>query len=189
MNSDKRIKSQLMDADDIERTLNRMTQQIIEMLDPDDPHPRLALVGMQSRGVYLAQRLRDKIMATEGLAIEFGMLDVTMYRDDFRHRLTQPTIRKTDILFDVNGCHIVLVDDVLYTGRTARSGLEALLDLGRPASVRFLVMIDRGLRELPVSADIFGRFVPTTKFEGIRVRLREYDAEEGVWLVENAPAT
>lgn len=181
MNTSDPIKAQLMSADDIQRTLNRMARQITESFS-DLSVKRLALVGMQSRGVYLARRLQQRILETEQLPVEFGVLDVAMYRDDARFKTIQ--VRKTDILFEVDGCHLVLVDDVLYTGRTARAALDALLDLGRPASVRLLTLIDRGLRELPIAPDIVGRYVPTTEGEGIRVRLREYDDHEGVWLVQ-----
>lgn len=180
------IKAQLMDSADLERMLNRMVHQIIEGLEEQKPM-RLALVGMQTRGVYIAQRLCDKIRQIESIPVDFGVLDVTLYRDDFRSRLKQPMVRKTEIRFDVNEAHIVLIDDVLYTGRTARAALDALLDLGRPASVRMLVLIDRGLRQLPVHADIVGRYVPTTAGEEVRVRLQECDnGLEGVWLVQTS---
>jgi pyrimidine operon attenuation protein / uracil phosphoribosyltransferase len=179
------VKARLMDEADLDRTLNRLARQIVEHLEEDaEPGERLALVGMQTRGVHLARRLRDKIEAFEGLRLPFGILDATMYRDDFRKRLRQPVVHPTDIRFDVDDRRVVLVDDVVYTGRTTRAALDALMDLGRPASVRFLALIDRGLRELPVCPDFIGRTVPTTPGEEVRVRLREADAEEGVWLVE-----
>lgn len=174
-------KAQLMTADDIQRTINRLARQITESFTNLSTE-RLALVGMQSRGVYLAKRLQQRILETENIRVEFGIVDAAMYRDDARFKTVQ--VRKTDILFEVDHCHIVLVDDVLYTGRTARAALDALLDLGRPASVRLLALIDRGLRELPIAADLIGRYVPTTEDEGIRVRLHEYDDQEGVWLVQ-----
>jgi pyrimidine operon attenuation protein/uracil phosphoribosyltransferase len=183
------IKAQLMDERDIDRSLDRMARQIVELVDPesvddgqDDDH--YALIGMQTRGVYLAGRLKEKIRAVEGIDVPVGILDATMYRDDVRFRLTQPVIRVTDIPFDVSGKHIVLVDDVLFTGRTVRAALDALMDMGRPASVRCLVMVDRGLHELPIRADIVGRVVPTMAGEEVRVRLREVDDSEGVWLVD-----
>ena len=184
------IKAQLMSAADLGRTLDRMARQILELIDPDPaadaPHEAgaFALVGMQTRGVHLARRLQEKIRAIEGLTVPLGVLDATMYRDDFRLRAGQPTIRATHIPFDIAGRHLVLVDDVLYTGRTARAALDALMDLGRPASVRFLVVVDRGHRELPIRPDIVGRTVPTIAQEEVRVRLREEDDREGVWLVE-----
>ncbi len=186
MEQQDRIKAQLMDARDLDRTLNRMAQQIAELIDSEqDASEAFGLIGMQTRGVYLARRLQAKIREAESIEIPLGILDATMYRDDFRMRLKQPVIRRTEIPFDVSERHLVLVDDVLYTGRTGRSALDALMDLGRPDSVRFLVIVDRGLRELPICADIVGREVPTLPGEEVRVRLREVDDREGVWLVEH----
>jgi pyrimidine operon attenuation protein/uracil phosphoribosyltransferase len=184
-----RIKAQLMDANDLNRTLERMARQIDELIDPDENSvDQFALIGMQSRGVYLAQRLQEKIRAIEGVEVPLGVLDATMYRDDFRLRLKQPAVRATDIPFDITKRHLILVDDVLYTGRTGRAALDALMDLGRPASVKFLVIVDRGLRELPIYADIVGLQVPTFPGEEVRVRLADIDGREGVWLVENPRA-
>lgn len=179
------VKARLMDAADLDRTLNRLARQVVEELD-DEPAAagRLALVGMQTRGVPLARRLREKIEGFEGVTLPFGLLDVTMYRDDFRRRFRQPVVHPTDIPFAVDDRDIVLVDDVVYTGRTARAALDALMDLGRPASVRLLALIDRGLRELPIRPDFVGRRVPTTPGEEVRVRVMEVDGEDGVWLVE-----
>jgi len=180
-----RIKAQLMDPDDLRRTLDRMARQIVELIDPEaDPSDTFALIGMQTRGVYLARRLRDRIQSVEGLGIPVGTLDATMYRDDVHLRAQQPVVRATRIPFDISGRHLVLVDDVVYTGRTVRAALDALMDMGRPASVRFLVIVDRGHRELPIAADIVGRKVPTLPGEMVRVRLDEVDGREGVWLVE-----
>ena len=181
-----RIKAQLMDARRLDRTLDRMARQITELTVPlEATAEKCALIGMQTRGVYLARRLHEKIRAVEQSTIPVGVLDATMYRDDVRRR--QPSaLRETDIPFDLTGRHIVLVDDVLYTGRTARAAMDALMDLGRPASVRFLVIVDRGHRELPICADIVGRQVPTIEGEEVRVRLNEIDDDEGVWLVENS---
>ncbi len=178
-----RIKAQLMDEAALARTLDRMAHQIAEAIEPGEEFSRLALIGMQTRGVHLARRLRDRIRAVDEVELPLGILDSTMYRDDFRMRMSQPVVQVTDVPFDVTGRHVVLVDDVLYTGRTARAALEALMDLGRPASVRFLAIIDRGERELPICADIIGRRVPTLPDEEVRVRLSEIDDREGVWLV------
>jgi pyrimidine operon attenuation protein / uracil phosphoribosyltransferase len=180
------VKAQLMDEADLDRTLNRLARQMVEDLEDERGSAgRLALVGMQTRGVHLAQRLRDKIEAFEGISLPFGILDATMYRDDFRRRFRQPIVHPTDIPFNVDDRDIVLVDDVVYTGRTTRAALDALMDLGRPASVRFLALIDRGLRELPIRPDFVGRTVPTTPGEEVRVRVKEIDDEDGVWLVEH----
>ena len=189
MKSTDRIKAELMDADDLRRTLDRMARQIVELVDPEvEAADQFALVGMQTRGVYLAQRLRERIQNVEGLDIPVGTLDATMYRDDVRLRAQQPVVRATRIPFDISGRHLVLVDDVVYTGRTVRAALDALMDMGRPASVHFLVIVDRGHRELPIAADIVGRKVPTLPGEMVRVRLQEVDDREGVWLVETTRA-
>lgn len=189
MEPNDRIKAELMDARDLDRTLNRMARQVVEIISPDvNPVGAFGLVGMQTRGVYIARRLQQKIAEAEGLDVPVGVLDVTMYRDDFRMRLTQPVVRSTHIPFDIMDRRLILVDDVLYTGRTARAALDALVDMGRPAAVHLLVVVDRGLRELPICPDIVGRQVPTIPGEEVRVRLRELDQREGVWLVENARA-
>lgn len=178
-----------MDARDLDRTLERMARQIDELIDPAVSSVNdFALIGMQTRGVYLARRLQEKIRAIEGVEVPLGILDATMYRDDFRLRLKQPAVRATDIRFDISRKHLVLVDDVMYTGRTARAAMDALMDMGRPASVKFLVVVDRGLRELPVYADIVGLQVPTFPGEEVRVRLQEIDKREGVWLVDTPRA-
>lgn len=184
------IKAQLMDERDLDRTLDRMARQIVETFAIDDLGPvNVGLIGMQLRGVYLARRLRKKILEVEKVDIPLGVLDATMYRDDFRLRLKQPVVRETQIDFDITERHLVLIDDVLFTGRTTRAALDALMDIGRPASVKFLVIVDRGLRELPIRADFVGRKVPTLPGEEIRVRLCEVDDQEGVWLVESGLKT
>jgi pyrimidine operon attenuation protein/uracil phosphoribosyltransferase len=151
----------------------------------------LALVGVQRRGVHLARRLSGKIREAEGAEVPVGALDATLYRDDVGVAGGASgsgaagairAIRATRIPFDITGRDLVLVDDVIYTGRTGRAALDALMDMGRPASVRFLVMIDRGLRELPIRPDITGRTVSTLAGERVRVRLSEEDDREGVWI-------
>lgn len=187
MEPDDRIKAQLMSRRDLGRTLDRMAQQIMELTDPDaDPSESFALVGMQTRGVYLARRLANRIEAQDNVSLPVGTLDVTMYRDDVRLRLNQPEIQETRIPVDLTGRNVILVDDVVFTGRTARSALDALIDLGRPDSVHFLVIVDRGHRELPIATDILGRRVPTLPGEEVRVRVDEIDDREGVWLVETS---
>jgi len=189
MSSDDRIKAQLMTARDLGRTLDRMAQQILEPIDPEGvqtPADTFALVGMQTRGVHLARRLQRRIQEQADIELPLGLLDVTMYRDDVRLRLEQPEIQTTRIPFDVTDRHLVLVDDVVFTGRTGRAALDALMDMGRPASVQFLTIIDRQHRELPIATDIVGREVPTLPDEEIRVRVDEVDDEDGVWLVQTA---
>jgi len=185
-----RVKAHLMTEADMARTLDRLARQVVEELD-DTQADRLALVGMQTRGVHLARRLRDRIEAFEGIRLPFGVLDATFYRDDIglgTGRAT-PLVQPTDIPFDLDGRRLVLVDDVVYTGRTTRAALDALVDMGRPASVRLLAFIDRGLRELPVAPDFVGREVPTAPGELVRVRLAEGDGEDGVWLVDKAESS
>ena len=190
MSSDDRIKAQLMTARDLGRTLDRMAQQILEPIDSESaqaPADTFALVGMQTRGVHLARRLQTRIREQADLELPLGLLDITMYRDDVRLRLKQPQIQATRIPFDVTERYLVLVDDVVFTGRTGRAALDALMDMGRPASVRFLTIIDRQHRELPIAPDIVGRTVPTLPDEEVRVCVEEIDDEDGVWLVQSAP--
>ena len=183
------VKAQLLDERDMGRTLDRMAQQIVEYLEPGaSAEETLALVGMQTRGAHLAKRIRDRIQEVCGIKVPLGVLDATMYRDDFRLRLKQPVIRETRIPFDLRERQVFLVDDVLYTGRTLRAALDALMDLGRPAAVHFIAIVDRGLRELPIRADIVGRHVPTFQGEEVRVRVKESDGVDGVWLVSNPKA-
>ncbi len=187
MSSDDHIKAQLMTALDLERTLDRMAQQILESIDPESAQPpteTFALVGMQTRGVHLARRLQRRLQDQADIELPLGLLDVTMYRDDVRLRLEQPQLQTTRIPFDVTDRRLVLVDDVVFTGRTGRAALDALMDMGRPASVQFLTIIDRQHRELPIATDIVGRKVPTLPDEEVRVRVEEVDGEDGVWLVK-----
>ncbi|MBI1388180.1 MAG: bifunctional pyr operon transcriptional regulator/uracil phosphoribosyltransferase PyrR [bacterium] len=169
----------ILSADDIQRTLQRMAHQIWERSANSD----LALVGVRSRGVTLAERLRPLI---EGMAcknVPVGVLDIGLYRDDIGLGSPAPPVRSTEIDFDVSGKDIVLIDDVLFTGRTVRAALNALIDLGRPARVQLLVLIDRGHRELPIQADYVGETVKTYADESIVVHLREDDQADGVFIV------
>ena len=179
------IKAKLMDERDLDRTLTRMARQIMEYFEPENGERLpLALIGMQTRGVFLAQRLQSKIREADRIDLPLGALDVTMYRDDIRRRSQLHAVGVTNVPFDISDRQVILIDDVLYTGRTARAAMDALTDLGRPAIIRFLVMIDREHHELPIRADMVGRTVPTIPGEEIHVRLREIDDKEGVWLVE-----
>lgn len=170
---------QLMTASEIDRTLVRLAHEILERV-PD--LQRLALIGIHRRGVPLARRLAEKIRAIEGHELDVGSVDVTRYRDDLSVRVAQPVVHQADIPFDVTGRHIMLVDDVLFTGRTARAAMNAVFDRGRPARVDLLVLIDRGHRELPIEAGYVGRKVPTRRDEQVQVRLMEIDGEERVTL-------
>jgi pyrimidine operon attenuation protein/uracil phosphoribosyltransferase len=169
-----------MSADDFNRTCQRFARQILE---PHELPDSLAIVGMQTRGVQIGKRIRQIIKQDFGYEIDFGMLDVTFYRDDFRTRLKMPDVQITEIPFDLYDRNIILVDDVLYTGRTIRSALDALMSYGRPATIKFCCMVDRGHRELPVSADYVGITLPTHVREEVRVKVKELDGEDAVYVV------
>ena len=177
-----REKGRLMSASEIERTLVRLAHEIVEK---NNGATNLGLVGIKRRGVPLAQRLGALIAKIEKLpAVDTGVLDISFYRDDLSTAGPRPTVNPGDIGFDVNGRDIILLDDVLYTGRTIRAALDALFDHGRPKSVQLLVLIDRGHRELPIQATFTGRTIPTSKREIIEVKLNEIDGQEQVLLVE-----
>jgi pyrimidine operon attenuation protein/uracil phosphoribosyltransferase len=176
-----REKAQLMSASEIERTLVRLAHEILEKTEDLD---RLAFVGIRRRGVPMAQRLANRIKALENREIPVGILDITLYRDDLSTIANQPVVNATEISFPVTGKDIILMDDVLYTGRTIRAALDALFDHGRPARVQLLVLIDRGHRELPIEARFVGRSVQTTDNEIIEVKFKEIDQTEKVLLVE-----
>lgn len=174
-------KSKIIDTDSFRRTVNRLAHEVVERNKGTD---NLALVGIRTRGEYLARRLAQKIEEIEGKSVQIGILDITLYRDDLRGRLAQPQLKSTEILFDVTDKVIVLVDDVLFTGRTIRSALNALTDLGRPSLIELLVLVDRGHRELPIKADFVGKSIPTSSKQEIKVMMTETDTEDGVYLTD-----
>jgi pyrimidine operon attenuation protein/uracil phosphoribosyltransferase len=176
-----REKGRLMSASEIERTLIRLAHEIVEK---NNGAANLGLVGIKRRGVPLAQRLAAMIQNIEKSPVDTGVLDIAFYRDDLSTRDVRPVITPGAIGFDVNGRDIILMDDVLYTGRTIRAALDALFDHGRPRSVQLLVLIDRGWRELPIEATYIGRTVQTSDREIIEVKLQEIDGSEQVLLVE-----
>jgi pyrimidine operon attenuation protein/uracil phosphoribosyltransferase len=178
-----REKGRLMSASEIERTLVRLAHEIVER---NEGAANLGLVGIKRRGVPLAQRLAKMIEKIEKQPVDVGTLDISFYRDDLSTSGPRPTVVKGELGFDVNGRDIILMDDVLYTGRTIRAALDALFDHGRPKSVQLLVLIDRGHRELPIQATFTGRMVPTSRREIIEVKLNEVDGQEQVLLVELA---
>jgi pyrimidine operon attenuation protein/uracil phosphoribosyltransferase len=172
----------LMDHDDVRRVIARLAHEIDDRVRAAEREPlavdpdRLAVVGIRTGGAFIAQRIAAALLALRGRAPEVGLLDITLYRDDVLSRTSMPVLRGTEIPFDVEGRPIVLVDDVLFTGRTVRAGLEALLDLGRPSCVLLAVLVDRGLRELPIAPDFVGRAVKTSRAEHVSVQLREAGA-------------
>ena len=174
-------KSQLMSATEIDRTLQRLAHEIVEK---SGGTANLALIGIRRRGVPLAQRIAQAMRGIDRVEIPVGTLDITLYRDDLSKVAPQPVLQSSDIPFPVDDRDLILVDDVLYTGRTIRAAMNGLFDLGRPKSVRLCVLIDRGHRELPIEAAYVGRHVQTSDTEIIEVRLDEVDHEERVMLVE-----
>jgi pyrimidine operon attenuation protein/uracil phosphoribosyltransferase len=173
-------KAKLLESDDLKRTLQRFAHQFIEPFD--DPKP-IGIIGMQTRGIFLAKRVAEYIKEFYDIDVPVGVLDVTFYRDDFRTKMKLPTVQVTEIPFDIYGKHLILVDDVLFTGRTVRSAMEAIMSFGRPASIKFCCLVDRGHRELPIYADYVGVKIPTHTTEEIRVFLSELDGEDAVYLV------
>ena len=176
-----KLKAKLMDEAAIGRALMRISHEITEKNKGVD---NVVLVGIRRRGVPISERIRDNIKKIEGVTVPCGSVDIRFYRDDLTHESDQPVFTKADIGADVNDKNIVLVDDVLYTGRTARAAIEAVFTAGRPRSIQFAVLVDRGHRELPIRADYVGKNVPTSRAELIEVRLPEFDDDTGVYLME-----
>ncbi|MDN5344276.1 MAG: pyrimidine operon attenuation protein / uracil phosphoribosyltransferase [Clostridia bacterium] len=178
------VKNQIMDANGLRRVLTRMAHEILERnRGPEN----LVLIGVRRRGVPLAERLQQLINEFEGVQVPLGALDITLYRDDLTTLNIQPSLNKTEIPFAIGGKKVVLVDDVLFTGRTVRAALDALMDLGRPRNIQLAVIIDRGHRELPIRADFVGKNVPTSRKEEIAVQLKEIDGVDQV-LIRELPA-
>ncbi len=174
-------KADIMDAQQLGRALTRMAHEIIERNRGAD---NLALVGVHTRGVPLAVRLASLIGEFEGVTPGLGKLDITLYRDDLTEIALQPVVKRTEVDFDISGMRVVLVDDVFYTGRTARAALDALVDMGRPSVIQYAALVDRGHRELPIRADYVGKNLPTSRSEVVKVKLTEIDDEDAVELLE-----
>jgi len=175
-----REKAQVLDDGALDRALTRIAHEILEK---NDGAKDLAFVGLRTRGVTLAQRLAAKIARIDGTTLPVGTLDITLYRDDLDLR-GAPVVRGTDIPFSIKNKTVVLVDDVLFTGRTIRAALDALIDLGRPRSIQLATLIDRGHRELPIRPDYVGKNLPTSRRESVAVRLKEHDGEDRVVIEE-----
>ncbi len=174
-------KAQILDPQAIQRAVTRIAHEIVERNNGTE---NLVLIGLRSRGVDLARRIANELMLIAGAEPPVGALDVTLYRDDLDKVGPQPVVRKTDIPFSINEKRVVLVDDVLYTGRTIRAALDGLIDLGRPRLIQLAVLVDRGHRELPIRADYVGKNVPTSRQEQIQVLLTEEDGEDKVVIME-----
>jgi pyrimidine operon attenuation protein/uracil phosphoribosyltransferase len=176
-----KIKAQLLDDKAINRSLIRISHEIIEK---NKGVENVALVGIKTRGVPLANRIAKYIESFENVKVDVGVLDITLYRDDLTEEYEQPHLNQTNINFDIKGKTIVLVDDVLYTGRTVRAALDAIIHIGRPKAIQLAVLVDRGHRELPIRADYVGKNVPTSISEVVHVRLSEVDDEDKVVICE-----
>jgi pyrimidine operon attenuation protein/uracil phosphoribosyltransferase len=174
-----------MTPEEIRRAVVRISHEVVEKHGGTD---RLALVGIQRRGAPLARRIAAAIAEHEAVTPPVGALDITFYRDDLSLLAAQPVVKGTDLPFDVTGATVVLVDDVLYTGRTIRAAMDALMEYGRPTAIRLAVLVDRGHRELPIRADHVGKNVPTSREEVVRVRVEELDGEDAVDIDRGAPA-
>jgi pyrimidine operon attenuation protein/uracil phosphoribosyltransferase len=175
---------EIMTAEEIRRATTRLSHEIVEK---QAGATGLVLVGIQRRGVPLAHRIAQAIAEHDGVQVPVGALDITFYRDDLSLVAQQPLVKGTDLPFDLNEVTIILVDDVLYTGRTIRAAMDALVDFGRPRAIRLAVLVDRGHRELPIRADHVGKNVPTSREESVRVHLVEVDGEDGVTIERRAP--
>jgi pyrimidine operon attenuation protein/uracil phosphoribosyltransferase len=176
-----REKAKIMDQEAIERALVRIAHEIIEA---NDGVSDIAVVGIRNRGEHLAKRIVALIEKIENTSVPLGALDITLYRDDLTDLSSQPIVRETVVDFDISAKHIILVDDVLYTGRTIRCALDELIDFGRPRSIQLAVLVDRGHRELPIRADYVGKNIPTAQTETIDVRLVETDGKDEVVVLE-----
>lgn len=176
-----KIKSKALDAEGIKRTLQRISHEILEK---NQGIENLVVIGIRSRGAYLAERIAGNLEQIEGKEVPVGVVDITMYRDDLTEVAEQPVVHATEIDFDITGKKIILVDDVLFTGRTVRCALDELIDFGRPANIQLAVLIDRGHRELPIRPDFVGKNIPTAKNESVEVKLQETDETEEVVILE-----
>ncbi len=174
------VKATIIEGAGVERTITRLAHEILEHNKGPES---IVIIGIRTRGEFLARRIARKIEEVEGVTLKLGSLDITLYRDDLLGKLEQPQLKGTDIIFDISGKNVILIDDVLYSGRTIRAALDALADLGRPRSIQLAVLVDRGHRQLPIKADYVGKNVPTSSDESIRVHLKEVDGEDSVLLM------
>jgi len=180
---EEKIKARVMDSRKIKRAIQRMTTEIIER---NRNLTNLVIIGIRTRGIYLGKRISKLIKELENTDIPVGVLDITLYRDDFSELEAQHMVKKTEIDFSVGKKDVLLIDDVLFTGRTIRAAMDSLIDLGRPNSIQLLVLIDRGHRELPIRADYVGKVLPTSKREIVHVQFKEIDKSDEVLITEPA---
>ncbi|MFW6160365.1 MAG: bifunctional pyr operon transcriptional regulator/uracil phosphoribosyltransferase PyrR [Acidobacteriota bacterium] len=180
---EQKIKARVMDARKIKRALDRITTEIVEK---NRDLKNLVIIGIRTRGIYLGKRISKLIQEAEKIKMPVGVLDITLYRDDFSELEAQHMVKKTEIDFSITDKDVLLVDDVLFTGRTIRAAMDSLIDLGRPKTIQLLILIDRGHRELPIRADYVGKFLPTSKREMVQVCLKEIDGKDEVMITEPA---
>ena len=178
---EEKIKAKIMDDKKMKRTFLRLAMEILER---NREAENLVLIGIQTRGVPIARRIQQLIKELENIDIPLGILDITMFRDDLHKHEQQPAVRKTQIDFSIEDRDIILIDDVLFTGRTIRAAMDSIFELGRPASVQLVVFIDRGHREMPISPDFKGKYLPTSRRERVRVLLKETDGKDQVLIME-----
>jgi len=171
----------IVDKQGLDRILTRIAHEILEK---NKGSQNLVLIGMRTRGEFLAKRMHEKIKTIDNVDLPLGVLDVTLYRDDFRTRMKQPEVSVSDITFDINEKDVILIDDVLYTGRTVRSALNALMDFGRPSSIQLFILVDRGHRELPIRADYVGKNIPTSQNQEVKVKMEEIDGEDAIYSID-----
>ncbi|WP_460180368.1 bifunctional pyr operon transcriptional regulator/uracil phosphoribosyltransferase PyrR [Thermodesulfovibrio sp. TK110] len=175
------MEKELLNEQEIERILTRITHEILEK---NKGAENICLIGIVTGGVYLAERIKNKIKETEGIDVPLGILDISFYRDDINISKKQKAIKPTNIPFSIEGKNVVLVDDVLFTGRSTRAAMDALMDFGRPAQIQLAVLIDRGHRELPIMANYTGKYIPTSRDEKIKVKFKETAGKDSVLLIK-----
>lgn len=173
--------TKILDKQGVDRLLTRISHEILEKNKGSE---NLVLMGLKTRGEFIAKRILEKIKKIDDVELPLGILDVTLYRDDFRTSLKQPQVSVSNITFDINKKAVILIDDVLYTGRTVRSALNALMDFGRPESIQLVIIVDRGHRELPIRADYVGKNIPTSQNQEIKLKMEEVDGEDALYIVE-----
>jgi pyrimidine operon attenuation protein / uracil phosphoribosyltransferase len=176
----RRLKAQIIDQEGFDRTITRLAHEILER---NKGAGNIVIVGIRTRGEFIARRIAHIIEQVEHTTLNIGSLDITLYRDDLLGKLEQPELKGTEILFDLNGRDVILIDDVLFTGRTIRAALDELIDLGRPRTIQLAVLVDRGHRQLPIRAEYVGKNIPTSAQESIRVHVKEIDGEDAVLLM------
>jgi pyrimidine operon attenuation protein/uracil phosphoribosyltransferase len=176
----RKLKARIIEEDGFERTLTRLAHEVMEK---NRGAGNIVIVGIKTRGEFIARRIAARIEEVEHVKLNIGSLDITLYRDDLIGKLEQPQLKGTDIVFDLNGKDVILIDDVLYTGRTIRAALDELIDLGRPKTIQLAVLVDRGHRQLPIKADYVGKNVPTAAEESVRVHVKEVDGEDTILLM------